>query len=124
MPKAVEPTIGKIIPPQVLSNPSLKVTKYRGIIETFVGKKMGIAKRPTTRAAYLNGIFARANPAVKDKINCKDKMPKVKIKEFKNIRGVITSRASEKFSQCSVGGSNFGGYVDTSASVISEPETK
>lgn len=79
------------------------------MIETFVGKKIGIAKRVTTSAAYLNGIFARANPAVKERASCKIRIPKVKIKEFRKICGVITLMASEKFSQCSEGGSNFGG---------------
>ena len=64
------------------------------MIETFVGRKTGIANRATTVAAYLNGIFASANPAENEIINCKIKIPKVKNKVFPKIRGVITSKAS------------------------------
>jgi hypothetical protein len=39
------------------------------MIEMFVGRKTGIANSATIKAAYLNGIFAKANPAVKERIN-------------------------------------------------------
>ena len=94
------------------------------MIETLVGKKTGTAKRPTITAARLNGILARAKPAVKEMMSCKIKIPKVKIKEFKKMRGVITSSASLKFWKCSDGGRSFGGYTDTASSVINEPDTK
>jgi hypothetical protein len=64
------------------------------MIEIFVGRNTGTARTPTTKAAYLNGIFARANPAVKEIIICRNKIPKVKKRVFANMRGVMTTRAS------------------------------
>ena len=64
------------------------------MIETFTGRNTGIANKPTTVAAYLNGIFASANPAEKEIINCKIRIPKVKNKVLPKIRGVITCKAS------------------------------
>jgi hypothetical protein len=64
------------------------------MIEMFVGRKTGTARTPTINAAYLNGIFARANPAVKEIIICRIKMPNVKKIVLRKIRGVITERAS------------------------------
>jgi hypothetical protein len=64
------------------------------MIEMFVGRNTGTASTPTISAAYLNGIFARANPAVKEMIICRNKIPKVKNSVLANMRGVITARAS------------------------------
>jgi hypothetical protein len=64
------------------------------MIEMFVGRNTGTASTPTISAAYLNGIFARAKPAVKEMIICRNKMPNVKNKVFANMRGVMTERAS------------------------------
>ena len=64
------------------------------MIEMFVGRNTGTAKIATINAAYLNGIFAKANPAVNERINCRIRMPKVKKIVLKKIRGVITESAS------------------------------
>ena len=52
------------------------------MIETFVGRKTGIANRATTVAAYLKGIFASANPAENEIINCKIKIPNEKYSDL------------------------------------------